>query len=183
MPRPLETCTTGEFFSQALRRCFDDLDLAGARACEYLADLLTRFTAQSALHPAGVDGARLVSLGDRLGEIQRAWTPDGPHFDPSREVALRRDIGDYALFMHGFFWEHVRDLSARRHYLRVGRRAYRFVAAYHRACGRAEAALYAELAARFDTYGAVISYLRDVHLGADFAPPPRTLPATGFIVP
>jgi hypothetical protein len=170
------------FFSDNLRQCFEDLDIPDDGVADYLADLLARFTLETVVHPAGVAGDRLVSLGDRVREIQRAWTEHDAHFDPSREVAVRRDIGDYALFMHGFFWEHVRDMSARRHYLREGRRAYRFLSAYHRACGHGEAAVYAALAARFDTYAAVVSYMRDVHLGADYAPTPRTLPER-FIIP
>jgi hypothetical protein len=171
------------FFAGNLRQCFDDLDLADPGVSTYLAEVLARFSAQDALHPHGTDDARLQTLGDRVREIAAAWDIGGRRFDPAREVAMRQAIGDYALFMHGFFWEHVRDMSARRHYLREGRRAYRFLSRYHRAWARPEAALYAELATRFDTYAAVISYMRDVHLGGDFAPAPRVNPISPFIVP
>jgi len=33
--------------------------------------------------------------------------------------------------------------------------------------------LYQTLSTRFETYAAVISYMRDVHLGAEFAPWPH----------
>lgn len=174
--------TVQTFFSTSLQQCFEDLDIPDDGVAAYLADLLARFTLEAIMHPAGAAGDRVVSLIDRLREIQRAWLVGDPHFDPTREVSLRRGIGDYALFMHGFFWEHVRDMSARRHFLREGRRAYRFLAEYHRAAGRPEAAVYAALAGRFDTYAAVVSYMRDVHLGADYAPSPRTLPAR-FLIP
>jgi hypothetical protein len=171
-----------DFFAATVRQCFDDLDLPDDGVADYLTGLLERFIRADAMHPAGATGARLVSLADRLAEVQRAWTLDGPHFDPLREVEIRRDLADYALVMYGFFWEHVRDRSAQRHHARQGCRSYRFVAEYHRARGEQQARVYAALAARFDTYAALLSYLRDVHLGADFAASPRRLPAR-FIVP
>jgi hypothetical protein len=134
-----------------------------------------------AVHPEGPGGAVLATYGDRLRAIRDTWIA-GPGFDPSREVGLQRDLGDHALFQHGFFWERVRDASMRGHWLRQGRRAYRFLARYHRARENPEAAVYAALVARLDTYAAVISYMRDVHLGGEFGPVPRTVPAR-FIVP
>jgi len=169
----IETIPVRALFEDALRASFTDLDIADRGTVGHLGDVLARFASAGELWPLGVTGARLESLGDRIGEIQRSWRLDGGHFDPRREVALRQGIGDYTLFMSGFFWEQVRAASMTRHYVREGKRAYRFVAAHHRAHGRPEARRFATLAARFETCAAVLSYMRDVHLGADFAPWPH----------
>ncbi len=171
----IETTPLKTLFAETVKASFADLDISDRGTTEPLADLLTRFVAVGDLWPLGVTGPRLESLADRVREIQRAWRLDGGHFDPKREVELRQGIGDYTLFMTGFFWEWVKSESVTRHYVREGKRAYRFVAEYHRAQGRPEAARFATLAARFETCAAVLSYMRDVHLGAEFAPWPHRI--------
>jgi hypothetical protein len=160
-------------FGEALRASFDDLAIADHGSTDYLASLLTRFAATVDLYPLAVTGARLESLADRLAEIQRSWRLDGRHFEPSRELEIRQGIGDFTLFMCGFFWERVKGHSVSRLYVREGKRAYRFLAEYHRAQARPEAHTFQALAGRFETYAAVLSYMRDVHLGAEFAPWPH----------
>lgn len=174
MEARLVTTPLTTFFGDLLARSFADLDIPHRGALEYLADLLARFAAVGALYPDDGAGRRLETFGDRLAAIQRTWQLDGPAFDPGREVQIRQGIAESALFLSGFFWERVRAESATRHYHRQGRRAYRFLAGYHRAHGRPAAEVYAALAARFETYAAVLAYMRDVHLGADFAPWPHT---------
>jgi hypothetical protein len=158
-----------QFFTEALRASFADLDIPERGALDYLADLLARYATTAELRPEATSGGRLETIGERLGEIQRCWDVSGPDFQPGREPALQRGIGDYALFMSGFFWESVRGASMARHYVRQGKRAYRFLGAYHRARSEREAIVYATLAGRFETFAAVLSYMRDVHLGAEFA--------------
>jgi len=162
-------------FGEALKASFTDLDISDRGTTGYLADLLARFSTTGDLWPLGVTGDRLESLADRLREIQLAWWSDGPHFDPRREVEVRQGIGDYTLFMAGFFWEWVKSESVTRCFVREGKRAYRFVAGYHRAHGRPEAVCFATLAARFETCAAVLSYMRDIHLGAEYAPWPHRI--------
>jgi hypothetical protein len=171
----IETMPLKTLFEESLKVSFADLDIADRGTTEYLADLLVRFTATGDLWPLGVSGVRLQSLADRVAEIQRAWHLDGGHFDPRREVDLRRGIGDYTLFMTGFLWERVKGESVTRCFVREGKRAYRFVAQYHRAQGRPEAMRFATLASRFETCAAVLSYMRDVHLGVEFAPWPHRI--------
>jgi hypothetical protein len=166
----------------AVAECFRDLDLEDEGIAGYLARLLVRFTTADAVHPPGAGGRRQETIADRLAEIQRAWDAARPGFDPRRELSLQRDLGDHALFMSGFFWERVRSMGARRLYLRTGRRAYRFVAACYRALDHPDAPRFARLARRFETYAAVLSYLRDVHLDGDLAPGSRR-PPPRFIVP
>jgi len=175
MDAAIEIIPVKAVFSQALRDSFDDLAIPDKGATDYLADLLGRFTATAEMWPAGVTGERLESIADRVAEIQRVWTLDAGRFDPAREVVVRRGLADFTLFMSGFFWEAVKARSVTRHYVREGKRGYRFVAEYYRVHEQPEAQLYQTLAARFETYAAVISYMRDVHLGAEFAPWPHHL--------
>ncbi len=167
---PIET-----MFSEALRDSFKDLAIPDTGATGYLTDLLVRFAATSEMRPAGATGERLESIADRVAEIQRSWAIDAGHFDPAREIEIRRGLADYALFVSGFFWESVRERSVARHYMREGKRAYRFVAEYHRALGQPEARLYQTLAIRFETFAAVVSYMRDIHLDGGFAPWPHPM--------
>lgn len=169
METRLVTTPLATFFGDVLAHSFADLDVPHRGALEYLADLLARFATVDALYPEDPAGGRLETLVDRLAAIQRAWQLDGPSFDPGREVELRRGIAEVCLFLAGFFWERVRAAGATRHHVREGRRAYRFLAGYHRARGHPLAPVYATLAARFETYAAVLAYMRDVYLGADFA--------------
>ena len=164
-----------ELFEEALKASFGDLDISDRGTTDYMSDILVRFMAAGDLWPLGVTGERMETLADRVAEIERSWQVDGPHFDPKREVELRRGIGDYTLFMTGFFWERVKADSVTRFFVREGKRAYRFVANFHRAQGHAQAACFATLAGRFETCAAVMSYMRDVHLGAEFAPWPHRL--------
>ena len=173
MNAAIEIISVKALFTEALRESFDDLDIADKGATGYLADLLARFAATTEMLPEGVTGERLQSIAERMAEIQRSWSIDAEQFDPARELQIRRSLADYTLFMSGFFWEAVKERSVTRHYVREGKRAYRFLAEYHRAQGQPDAALYQTLSTRFETYAAVISYMRDVHLGAEFAPWPH----------
>jgi len=169
----IEATPIKTLFGDALRASFADLDISDRGTLDYLADLLARFAITGELYPLGVTGERLETVGDRLREIQRSWRLESRHFEPERELAIRRGIGDSTLFLAGFFWESVKSASVTRHFVREGKRAYRFLAEYHRAHGRAQARIFATLAARFETNAAVLSYMRDVHLGAEFAPWPH----------
>src|SRR5262249_1657301 len=111
----------------------------------------------------------------RVAEIQRAWTVDAHGFDPAREIVVRRGLADFTLFMSGFFWEAVKARSVTRYYVREGKRGYRFVAEYCPGHERPETPIYQTLHARLETYAAVVSSMRDVHLGAEFAPWPPHL--------
>ncbi len=171
----IEITSIETLFSEALRDSFKDLAVPDTGATAYLTDLLVRFTAIGEMRPTGATGECLESIADRVAEIQRSWIIDAGHFDPAREIQIRRALADYALFVSGFFWESLRERSATRHYIREGKRGYRFVAEYHRALGQPEARLYQTLAIRFETFTSVVSYMRDIHLDGGFAPWPHPM--------
>ena len=158
-----------QFFDRALGASFRDLALGDDPASPYLADLLTRFARTEHLFPRGVAVARLETVVDMLLETQAAWREDTAWFEPEREVAVKRHIGDFTLFMTGFFPERVERTASAGFYIAQGKRAYQFVSEHERASARAGGAagapLYRRLADRFERYAAVLEYTRKVHFG------------------
>lgn len=154
-----------EYFEPLVRQSLQDLLIPDDGIAGYLSDVLVRATF----------APRPASLAERLAEIARVWDIAGPHFDPRQEITLRRELGDHALMMSGFFWDVVRDAGTTRVHSRLGRRAYRFVAEHRRALGEPDAALYRALAERFTTYAGVLTYLREIYVAAPFEP--RWIPA------
>ena len=176
MPSVSTTAALKDFFDHAVRDTFTDFTMADDGMVDYLAELLSRFACPEELSPPSATGTRLVTIADLQQEIQRAWESDGALFDPARELDLSRHIGDLALFMRGFFWERVRCAAATRHYTRMGTRAYRFVAEYHRATASPLASVFNALAQNFETYANLLIYVREIYVGADFAPRPPLFP-------
>ena len=155
------------FFERAVQASFHDLALGDAPVAGYLSDLLTRFARTEALFPVGVTMPRLETVVDLLLEAQAAWDERALHFEPEREVSVRRHIGDYTLFMTGLFRERVERVASASYYVSQGRRAYRFVSEHARATSRRSArdaaSLYARLAERFEHYAWALDYARRVH--------------------
>ena len=101
---------------------------------------------------------------ESLLDIQEIWADQSPHFQPEREVALRRHIGDYTLFMTGVFQERVERMAASRYYIAEGKRAYRFVAEHRRAAaGESRAQIFRRLSDQFEAYVGVLDYTRKVY--------------------
>lgn len=167
--------TPRELFGQTVRLSLEDLQLRDEGTGEYLTGLLTRFVTTSEWLGRGSENQRLDGTADVLAEIQRVWQADEPHFDPARELTLRRHLGDSALFLTGFFWERARHTSTKRHHTRLGKWAYRFLADYERARGSRLASVYADLAEHFESYAGALMYLREVYLDANLAPWPHPL--------
>lgn len=165
-PTPLK-----RFFDRTVRRSFGDLEIHDDKAAGYLSDLLTRFARAENLYPLSVTGTRLESVSEHLLEIQRVWEFDTPHFNPVRERELRRQIGDYTLFMTGLFREHVEGMSVTGYYVREGKRAYRFVSEHDRASTRPEARLFWTLADRFEGFAGALTYMRKAYFRPELAPP------------
>ena len=153
------------FFDRAVRASFRDLALHDDAAAGYLADLLTRFARTEQLFPHGITGQRLETVVDLLLETQALW--QDASFSPEREVAMRRHIGDYTLFMLGVFRERVERMASSGYYVTQGRRAYRFVSEHDRASARpvrpAGGTLFGRLADRFEGYARALDYTRRVH--------------------
>ncbi len=155
--------TLGRFFDDAIRRSLRDLARCEDPAAEYLGDLLARFARTEALYPRAFRTPRLETVADSLLEIEHVWEAESPHFRPEREIALRRHIGDFTLFMTGVFHERVEHFSGTRYYIREGKRAYRFVSEHERASTRSHAQLFRRLSDQFEGYVGVLDYARKVY--------------------
>lgn len=152
------------FFENAVTRSLRDLARRDDPATEYLADLLTRFARTENLYPRGLRVRRLESVVEMLLDIQEVWDDRSPNFHPDQEVALRRHIGDYTLFMTGVFQERVDRFAGSRYYIAEGKRAYRFVAEHRRvAAGEVRAQLFRRLSDQFEGYVGVLDYARRVY--------------------
>ena len=160
-----------QFFDRALEASFRDLALGDDPASPYLGDLLARFARTENLFPTGVTAPRLETVVDLLLETQAVWREDTVSWQPEREVAVRRHIGDFTLFMTGLFRERVERTASAAYYITQGKRAYHFVSEHDRASARGgpAAPLYRRLADRFERYAGVLEYARKVH----FVDPPR----------
>ena len=168
----MESGLLPRFFERVTRQSFQDLALDDPPVMRYLVDLLTRFARAEALYLIRrLPERRLEGIADSLLEIQRVWQWESPEFEPEAEPALRRHIGDYALFMTGIFREHVERLAAMGYYEHEGRRAYRFVSETERAGGRPDAPLFRRLSDRFEHYAGALSYARKVYFGSAQWPP------------
>ncbi len=121
------------FFDQTIRASFHDLAMGGDPVAGYLADLLTRFARTEQLYPPGRAVPRLETVVDMLLDAQAVWREDSPYFEPEQELAIRRHIGDYTLFMMGVFRERVERLASTGYYIARGKQAYRFVSEHARA--------------------------------------------------
>ena len=154
-----------QFFDGALGASFRELALGDDPASPYLADLLARFARTEHLYPRGAAVPRLETVADMLLETQAVWREDTAWWEPEREVAVRRHIGDFTLFMTGLFPERVERTASAGYYIAQGKRAYRFVSEHDRASARSRssAPLYRRLADRFERYVGVLEYARKVH--------------------
>jgi hypothetical protein len=151
------------FFDRVIRASFHDLALSGDPAAPYLADLLTRFARTDNLHPRGATLPRLDTVVDMLIEAQNLWRDDSPWFEPEHEVAVRRHIGDYTLFMTGLFPERVEKVASTGFYISQGKRAYQFVSEHDRAAARDGATVFRRLADRFENYARALHYARHAY--------------------
>ena len=168
------------FFESVTRQAFGDLAIDDAPALRYLTELLTRFVRTEALRTLReLPGRRLDTVADSLLAIQHVWDWTAPGFNPGTERVLRRQIGDYTLFMTGIFRDYVDGLAVTGYYEHEGRRAYRFVAEVARAGAEADASLYRRLSDRFEMYAGALTYARKVYFRAN-AVPAEAWPADPF---
>ncbi len=167
----MQTGLLSRFFESVTRQAFGDLSIDDAPALHYLTDLLTRFVRTEAVRTIReLPGQRLDSVADALLAIQHVWEWESPGFNPGAERVLRRQIGDYTLFMTGIFRDHVDRLAVTGYYEHEGRRAYRFVAEVARARAEAEAPLYRRLSEQFELYAGALAYARKVYFRANAVP-------------
>jgi hypothetical protein len=129
-------------------------ELPDREIAAYVANLLVDFTHVEHLYRIrNSRGKRLEDVGEMLVESNPLL--DARSFEREREV--RKQIGDYTLFLTGMFPEYVAALPQRGlrldsmvDYVKAGKESYRIVAAFDQFEYRDAAPLFRRLAERFE---------------------------------
>jgi hypothetical protein len=136
-------------------RFFQDLNLYDIEISRYVAGVLTDFThAEHLYRIRDAQGQTVEAVAEMLVEANPLLEANS--FD--RERAVRKQIGDFTLFLTGLFPEHVGSrfhvrrvpIDAFIDYVRVGKQSYAVVAAFNLFEYRHEAPLFRRLSDRFE---------------------------------
>jgi hypothetical protein len=163
--RVLGAVSLGALFHPRVEDTLRDLDLHDPAVADYLAGVLTRFSRVEELWALGATGARLERVADYLEALRGG---PGRAAEAGARLRLVQQLGDYLLFMTGFFWERAQSAGARRHWIRTGREAYR--TAGEHAGSPCTRQVLRRLGDGFDRYAGALSYLREVYLEGEFSP-------------
>ncbi|HEX5421620.1 MAG TPA: hypothetical protein VFY39_16635 [Gammaproteobacteria bacterium] len=158
--RPVASLT--EFFKESVSTAMRKQGLdADDHTAYYVVNLLTLFARSEALHH-GAEGPVFRPLASMLAEAVEAPSAE------QRNFALQR-LGDVSLFVAGFFGESLsQKLVDLDYYVRMGGSAYGSLSENVRGSlrGRVFAAVFAELAAKFQDFVDVLSEVRDSARGS-----------------
>jgi len=155
------------FFQQAVRNSYEGkLGLHDPDVTSYVARLLCDFSDAGNLYRMRDGSGRPI---DRLEEMERAADPvngDAPSFDAER--ALRKHIGDYALFVAGMYPEAAGSRQHRRHHspsiaelIRVGKESYFIVSQFNLFEYEKDAPLFARLSDKFERWLLGLTLVRE----------------------
>ncbi len=143
------------FFQQAVRNSYEGkLGLHDPEMTGYIAHLLCEFTQADKLYSVRDAAGRPV---EELTEMMRAADPvngSAPSFDAER--ALRKHIGDYALFVAGMYPEAIGSRRHRHHQptldelISAGKESYYIVSQFNLFEYEEEAPLFARLSDSFE---------------------------------
>jgi hypothetical protein len=113
--------TLYQFFRHQVQRGLHDCGLHEPGTIDYVSEVLTRFAETRSLHAVtDRDGRPIEYLVDFLAEQARALDAR----NRARAEALTRHLGEYALFMSGFFRERLTRRGELNYYLARGASAY-----------------------------------------------------------
>jgi hypothetical protein len=176
-PHPLEP-----FFQQAVRNSYEGkLGLHDPDVTGYVAHLLCEFSRADKLYSIRDEAGRPI---EELEEMERAADPvhgTATSFDAER--ALRKHIGDYALFVAGMYpGAMASSRRLRRRYpsldelIRAGKESYFIVSQFNLFEYEQEAPLFARLSDRFERWLLGLTLVRE-ELGPHVLPqlPPRVM--------
>ena len=166
------------FFQQAVRNSYEGrLGLLDPGLTEYVARLLCQFSEAENLYKLRDETGRPV---EELAEMISASDPvngPAPSFDAER--AMRKYIGDYALFVGGMYPEAAAsDRRLRRHcasfadLIRAGKESYFIVSQFNLFEYQEEAPLFARLSDRFEQCVLGLTLVREELHGRKLLQPP-----------
>lgn len=152
-----------QVFTWFVRRTFHDLKISSNQEMSgYLSDLLAEFSRTDRvfklLDPQGRPLRTIVELL-RFREKARREEP------ASKEgLELDQHIGDYSLFMTGFFLEFLRRGGFVNLYRHEGRKAYMRVSQDIRFTGLGSSRLFQDLSLDFDRLSSALQYMRNTYI-------------------
>ncbi|MDA8390984.1 MAG: hypothetical protein M0Z76_09700 [Gammaproteobacteria bacterium] len=112
--------TLYQFFHRHIQHGFRQAGLAEPATVDYVADILSRFAQTSAVYPIRDHNQRhLTTLTQFLTELRLAQEQDR-----ARAALIIRHLGEYSLFMSGFFRERLRARGQLAYYVDHGRSAF-----------------------------------------------------------
>ena len=166
------------FFHQAVRNSYEGkLGLNDPDATTYVARLLCEFSETEKLYRVCDEAGRPV---EDLSEMMQAADPvngTAPSFDAER--AVRKHIGDYALFVAGMYPEAMAsNRRLRRHYpslgelIQAGKESYFIVSQFNLFEYEQEAPLFARLSGEFERCILGLKLVRDEMQPVKLLPPP-----------
>jgi hypothetical protein len=155
------------FFQQAVRNSYEGkLGLNDPDVTAYVARLLCEFSAADNLYNMRDEMGRPI---EQLTEMVRAADPvhgPAPSFDAER--ALRKHIGDYALFVAGMYPEAMGSSRRLRHHqpslgelIQTGKESYYIVSQFNLFEYEQEAPLFARLSDRFERHILGLTLVRE----------------------
>ncbi len=155
------------FFQQAVRNSYEGkLGLHDPGVTGYVAHLLCEFSEADKLYKVRDDAGRPI---EELTEMMRAADPilgTASSFDAER--ALRKHIGDYALFVAGMYPEAVGSARHQRHgqpsleeLILAGKESYFIVSQFNLFEYEQEAPLFARLSDRFERWILGLTLVRE----------------------
>ncbi len=114
-----------QFFRRQLANGFRERGLAEPATIDYVSEVLTRFAHSSAFYAIRTrDDVPADTLAQLILEWRRAQGGDDERPNRAREAAIARHVGEYALFMTGFFRERVCARGELGYYCTHGRSAF-----------------------------------------------------------
>ena len=174
VPDPPSAERLKDFFLAMTRTSFGQLGLADRQVVDYVASVLTEFSAAGrwlALRDA--EGRRLTSVVEML--VAQAGAPrTRRRVLGEREV--RKYVGDYTLFMSGLFRTFVERGGYLDYYFEEGKRSYQTVSELDVALYRPGFLMFEELSRSFENYSGALDYMRKCF----FRPAPDEDPFAGF---
>jgi len=168
------------FFHQAVRNSYEGkLGLHDPAVTGYVAHLLCEFSDANNLYKVRDEAGRPI---EELDEMVRAADPvNGTAASFDAERALRKHIGDYALFVGGLYPE-AADATAHRRYrrptleelIRAGKESYFIVSQFNLFEYEQEAPLFARLSDGFERCVLGLTLVREEFAARKLPlPPPR----------
>src|SRR3984893_5025379 len=164
------------FFLELVHKSFSQLGMGDREIVEYVASVLADFSHSDRWLPLrNAEGKRLTSMVEMV-----LTQPDDPRGEAARiesERALRKYVGDYALFMSGLFRRFVERGGYLGYYLEEGARSYRTVSELDVSLYNPGFLVFEELSRRFEHYSGALDFMRKCY----FVPAPHEDPFAGFL--